>query len=94
MAYFKTLREKLTDAEREAWKESWKRKSAPWNRKRGFVEEAREPQSKKIRARKSKGYRFKMMRDFNLFIDKKITTSCISLENATKNERRLLSRLT
>ena len=53
LAYFKTLREKWTKAEREAWKEDWKRKSAPWKKKRGVVEEPKEPPRKKIRARKS-----------------------------------------
>ena len=55
MAYFRALREKWTDAEREAWKDSWKRKSASWHRKRGIVEEPKEPPHKKIRARKSQG---------------------------------------
>ena len=52
LAYFKAIRDKWTEAEREAWKEDWKRKSAPWKKKRG-VEEPIEPPRKKIRARKS-----------------------------------------
>ena len=47
LAYFKALREKWSDAEKEAWKENWKRKSAGWNRKRGIVEEPKEPPCKK-----------------------------------------------
>ena len=34
LAYFRALREKWTDAEREAWKESWKIKKEIWNKNR------------------------------------------------------------
>ena len=34
LAYFRALRAKCSDADREAWKQSWKTRTAKWNKKR------------------------------------------------------------
>ena len=65
LAYFKVQREKWTDAEREAWKESWKRKSEPWNRKRGVIEEQGNLDVKSSELENQRRYLFKMTQGSN-----------------------------
>jgi len=52
LAYYRQLRSTWTPEQLEAWRASWKAKSAPWKRKRG-VEDP--PKRKKLIARKSQG---------------------------------------